>query len=156
MQMNDNEDVCKKAKGYALRLFKLRPRSRTELVDKMAAKGYDHALIMGIVDELAVIGLIDDDAFAKAWLQYRLNRPLGLRRITQELVEKGIPKDVIRSHWDAIRENYDELEVVRQLAIKRARQYNNLVPLKRKKRVMDYLIRRGFQLDVIMKVMKEI
>jgi regulatory protein len=151
-----NEDVRKKAKGYALRLFKLRPRSRAELCQKMAGKGYDEALIISVVDELASWGLIDDAAFAKAWLQYRLNKPMGFRRIAQELAEKGIPKDMVRSHWDEVKENYDELEVVRALAKKRARQYNNIDPLKRKKRVMDYLARRGFQLDVIMKAIKEI
>lgn len=156
MQMNGNEEVLKKAKGYALRLLKLRPRSRAELVRKMEGKGYEQPLITRVVDELVSFGLIDDAAFAKAWLQYRLGRPMGFRRVERELLDKGIPKDVIRAHWADVRENYDELELVRGLAQKRARQYNNVEPLKRRKRVMDYLARRGFQLDVIMKVIKEI
>ena len=148
--------MLKKAKGYALRLLKLRPRSMVELSRKMAGKGYDPAVIENVVDALTKMGLMDDAAFAKAWLQYRLNRPMGFRRVERELIEKGIPRDVIRGHWDEVRDSYDELEVVRMLAKKRARQYNNIDPLKRKKRVMDYLARRGFQLDVIMKVIKEI
>ena len=156
MQMNDNEEVLKKAKGYALRLLKLRPRSKGELESKMAGKGYAQAVIIDVLDALTQMGFIDDTAFAKAWLQYSLNRPMGFRRVERELIEKGIPKDVIRGHWDEVKEGYDELEVVRTLAKKRARQYNNVDPLKRKKRVMDYLSRRGFQLDVIMKVIKEI
>ena len=75
---------------------------------------------------------------------------------SQELAEKGISKDSVRGYWDEVKENYDELEVVRTLVKKRARLYNNIDPLKRKKRVMDYLARRGFQLDIIMKVIKEI
>ena len=148
--------MLKKAKGYALRLLKLRPRSKGELASKMAGKGYAQAVIIDVLDALTRTGFIDDAAFAKAWLQYRLNKPMGFRRVERELIEKGIPKDVIRGHWDEVKESYDELEVVRTLAAKRARQYNNVDPLKRKKRVMDYLSRRGFQLDVIMKVIKEI
>ncbi len=156
MQTNDNEDVRKKAKGYALRLLKLRPRSTAELAAKMASKGYDAVLSVQVIDELTRLGLLDDEAFAKAWLQYRLNKPMGFRRIAQELAEKGISKDSVRGYWDEVKENYDELEVVRTLVKKRARLYNNIDPLKRKKRVMDYLARRGFQLDIIMKVIKEI
>jgi regulatory protein len=156
MLMNDKEVIRKKAKGYALRLLKLRPRSTAEISRKMADKGYEQAIISEVIDGLARMGFIDDAAFAKAWLQYRLNRPMGFRRVERELIEKGIAKDVIRGHWAEVKENYDELEVVRALAKKRARQYNNIDPLKRKKRVMDYLARRGFQLDVMMKVIKEI
>ena len=156
MQTNDNEDVRKKAKGYALRLLKLRPRSTAELAAKMASKGYDAVLSVQVIDELTRLGLLDDEAFAKAWLQCRLNKPMGFRRIAQELAEKGISKDSVRGYWDEVKENYDELEVVRTLVKKRARLYNNIDPLKRKKRVMDYLARRGFQLDIIMKVIKEI
>ncbi len=155
MAAGDTE-VLKKAKGYALRLLKLRPRSRSELARKMAGKGYGEDVVADVLDGLTALGFLDDAAFAKAWLQYRLNKPMGFRRIERELVEKGIPRDAIRGHWDEVKESYDELEVVRALAKKRTRQYNNIDPLKRRKRVMDYLARRGFQLDVIMKVIKEI
>jgi regulatory protein len=154
--LTEDAEVVKKAKGYALRLLKLRPRSRGELSSKMSGKGYGQAIIIDVLDALTQMGFIDDAAFAKAWLQYRLNRPMGFRRVERELIEKGITKDVIRGHWAEVKANYDELEVVRALAKKRVRQYNNIDPLKRKKRVMDYLARRGFQLDVIMKVIKEI
>lgn len=152
----EDTDVLKKAKGYALRLLKLRPRSRAELGRKMAGKGYERPAIDDVLDELTRLGFIDDAAFAKAWLQYRLNKPMGFRRVERELIDKGIPKDMIRGHWDEVKASYDELETVRTLARKRARQYNNVDPLKRKKRVMDYLARRGFQLDIIMKVIREI
>ena len=152
----EDTDVLKKAKGYALRLLKLRPRSRAELGRKMAGKGYERPAIDDVLDELTRLGFIDDAAFAKAWLQYRLNKPMGFRRVERELIDKGIPKDMIRGHWDDVKASYDELETVRTLARKRARQYNNVDPLKRKKRVMDYLARRGFQLDIIMKVIREI
>ena len=156
MLTDDNQDVLKKAKGYALRLFKLRPRSSLELSRKMADKGYDQAVIGIVVDELTRLGSLDDAAFAKAWLQYRLNKPMGFSRIERELLDKGIAKDEILAYWNELKENYDEFEVVRDLAAKRSRQYNNVDPLKRRKRVMDYLARRGFRLDIILKVIKYI
>ncbi|MFH0754966.1 MAG: regulatory protein RecX [Candidatus Omnitrophota bacterium] len=154
--MRSDQDIeHQKAKSYALRLLKLRPRSTLELRQKLSLKGYD-ALADDIVEELTRLKFLDDEAFAKAWLQYRLNKPMGYRRIAHELADKGIPKELVRSHWDIIKENYDELDVIRSLAQARCRKYINIDPLKQKKRVMDYLIRRGFQLDIIMKVIREL
>ena len=151
-----DDETFKKAKGYALRLLKLRPRSRAELDRKMADKGYARPVIDDVLDGLTGLGFIDDAAFARAWLQYRLNRPVGFRRAERELIAKGIPPEMVRAHWDELKENYDELEVVRGLARKRARQYNNIDPLKRRRRLMDYLARRGFRMDIIMKVIRDI
>ncbi len=145
----------KKAKGYALRLLKLRPRSVLELRQKLNSKGYAAEADM-LIEDFLRLGFLDDEAFTKVWLQYRLNRPMGYRRVSRELADKGIPQDLVQSQWADIKESYDELDVVRSLAQKRIRKYTNIDPLKRKKRVMDYLARRGFQLDVIMKVIKEL
>ncbi len=153
MLLNSND--YKKAKGYALRLLKLRPRSTFELRQKLNSKGYS-AAADELIEELTRLGFLNDEAFAKAWLQYRLNKPMGLRRVTRELADKGIVQDIVQNAWANVRENYDELDVVKTLAQKRVRKYTNIDPLKRKKRVMDYLARRGFQLDIIMKVIKEL
>jgi regulatory protein len=145
---------AKKAKSYALRLLKLRPRSAAEIRGKMADKGHAAAAIDATVEALTQAGLLDDAVFAKAWMRSRLNRPMGLRRVSRELMDKGISKDLVRAAWDELKEDYDELDVVCRLANKRAAKYNNIDPLKRKKRVMDYLARRGFQLDAIMKAIR--
>ena len=145
-----------KAKSYALRLLKLRPRATGELIQKLELKGYAHAAIDPLIDELTRAGFLDDAAFALAWMRSRLNRPHGLRRITRELSDKGIDRDLIQSSWEDLRQDYDELNVVRALAQKRLNAYPNIDPMKRKKRVMDYLARRGFNLDTIMKVIKEL
>ncbi len=146
----------KKAKGYALRLLKFRPRSSDELRRKMLDKGFDSGVVAGIIQELIGTGLLDDAAFARAWLQYRLNKPMGLRRIALELADKGIPKELVESVCRQAMENVDEVEMVRRLAAKRARKYSDVDPLKRRKRLMDYLARRGFSMSAIMKVIRGI
>ena len=156
--MGSVEDVdgLKKAKSYALRLLKLRPRSVAELRQKMTDKGHTAVVVDVVVDELTRAGFLDDAAFGRAWMRSRLNRPMGLRRVSRELMDKGVSKDLIRGAWDEVKADYDELEIVRQLAQKRAGKYNNIDPLKRKRRVMEYLARRGFQLDIIMKAIREL
>lgn len=147
-------EAIKKAKGYALRLFKLRPRAVAELRQKMTDKGHASDVISAVIEDFLALGVLDDAAFAKAWMRSRLNKPMGFRRIARELADKGIAKGLVQVAWAEIREDYDEFQVARTLAVKRAEKYTNIDPLKRKKRVMDYLARRGFQMDIIMKVIR--
>ncbi len=150
-------DQFKKARGYVLRLFKLRPRSTGELKKKLQMKGYEGEIIEKIISECAMSGLLDDSAFAKAWLQSRLKK-YGFRRVSRELAEKGITKELIDTVWQDAREDYDEEALVRQIAERRffSREQKDIPLLKRKKHVMDYLARRGFNLGIINKVIRQL
>jgi regulatory protein len=151
--------MFQKAKGSALRLLKLRPRSTKELRDRLHRKEFPSDIIEKVIEEFAKSELLDDEAFAKAWVNWRLSgRPVGLRRIAQELKDKGIPRDTVDGLIAASREDYDEEAVVQNIAERRIRQRaQGSVPfLKRKKRVLDYLLRRGFSADVVSKVIRGI
>lgn len=150
-----DEDVLKKAKGYALRLFKLRPRSCGELAGKMRDKGYPVHVIDRVTADHLASGMLNDDAFAKAWMQSRLKK-YGFRRVTRELIDKGISKDTIAFLKQEQAQDYDEIAILGEIVQKRLRAYNNIEPLKRKRRLMDYLIRRGFGLESINKVLRSI
>jgi len=154
--MDTSPDDCyKKAKGYALRLFKLRPRSSVELTDKMRGKGYPPDIVERVFQDMKAWGYIDDEAFTRAWIQGRLKK-YGYRRIALELGDKGIPKDLIGSTWESLKDDWDEESVIREIAVRRARVCRDVEPMKRKKRVMDYLARRGFNLSLINKVVREL
>ena len=146
----------KKAKGYALRLLKFRPRASDELRRRMLDKGFEPGMVAGIIEDLTGAGFLDDAAFARAWVQYRLNKSMGFRRIAMELAEKGVSQDLVDAAFRQVMGHVDELEVVRRLAEKRAVKYHDIDPLKRRKRLMDYLVRRGFGMDAIMKVIRKI
>ena len=152
-------DLLRKAKSSALRLLKLRPRSVIELRDRLLQKNYPAAVVEKVVNDLTAAELLDDEAFAKAWVNWRLSgRPVGLRRIAQELKDKGIARDVIDGLIAASKEDFDEHAVVKGIAERRIQQRaQKSVPfLKRKKRVLDYLLRRGFSADVISRVIRDI
>lgn len=122
----------------------------------MLDKGYESGMVAGIIQDLTGAGFLDDVAFARAWIQYRLNKPMGLRRIALELADKGVPKELIDAACRQAMESVDEVEMVRRLAEKRAGKYRDVDPLKRKRRLMDYLARRGFNMGIIMKVISKI
>ncbi|HEY4160529.1 MAG TPA: RecX family transcriptional regulator, partial [Candidatus Saccharimonadales bacterium] len=75
-------------KAYALALAYVvrRMRSRHELADYFRRKGYDAELSGQIMQKLEVLGLVDDEKFAEAWVRNRrLLKPVSKRRLAAEL-----------------------------------------------------------------------
>lgn len=140
----------------ALRFLKIRPRSEHELRDKLKQKGFDPADIDAAVEWLLSIDMLNDRAFTVAWINYRLARPFGFSRIIRELKEKGIAPALIDELVAEAKAQYAEGDTVLELARRRAERLKGIDPLKRKKRVLDYLIRRGFSIGEAMKAIKKI
>ncbi len=146
----------KSPKAAALRFLKIRPRSIGELKEKLAAKGFSLTDIEATILDLMASGLLDDRAFTKSWINYRLARPFGFRRIVQELKAKGIDPDIIAEAVSEVKGSYDAQNIALDLAQRRWQHLPAIDPVKKKKRVMDFLIRRGFEIDLVMKVIKKL
>lgn len=79
------------AKDVCLRLLTDRARSRAELADKLAAKGFTPEIIERTLTRLTEVGLIDDAAFAEQWVHSRHTYSgKGKKALAQELRRKGI------------------------------------------------------------------
>ena len=153
--------MSKSAKAAALRFLKIRPRSIAELKEKLQIKGFSSTDIETTVVDLLASGLLDDRAFTKSWINYRLARPFGFRRIILELKAKGIDPEIIEQAVAEIRSGdgfeirpYNPEQVALDLAQRRWQRLPALDPVKKKKRVLDFLLRRGFDVDVALKVIK--
>ena len=96
-----------KAKNAVFRLLKYRSRSRKELQDRLRHKKFSENTINQAIVYFDSLDLIDDQAFAVNWLNSRLSRPLGLRRIFFELKRKGISKDILDGLQAKLRDNYN-------------------------------------------------
>ncbi len=147
--------MAQTARGSALRFLKIRPRSVEELREKLLKKGFSLQEIAETVEYLTGIALLDDRAFTKSWIAYRLARPFGFRRIILELQQKGIAQDIIDEAIAEIKPQVTEAETVLELA---RRRYARLTgdAERKKKRVFDYLARRGFDAGDIFKVLKQL
>jgi regulatory protein len=140
----------------ALRFLNIRPRSIAELKEKLEIKGFSSAEIETTLHDLIASKLLDDRAFTKSWINYRLARPFGFRRIIQELKGKGIHQEIIDQAVAQIKDSYEPAEVVLELAQRRWKRLPVIDPLKKKKRVLDFLLRRGFEADIVMKALKKL
>src|SRR5450631_3476204 len=94
------------ARAAALRFLKIRPRSVMELKEKLVLKSFSEEDIKAVIYDLIVSGLLDDRAFTKSWINYRLARPFGFRRIMQELKTKGIDQEIIDSAFAELEGEY--------------------------------------------------
>lgn len=144
-----------KAKATVFRLFKFRPRSEKEIVDKLKTKKISPETIGTAIEYFRKLDYIDDRRFAKAWAQSRLVKT-GINRIRFELKKKGIAEEIIQETIGQIPEDYSELEALLPVARKRLTKYKNLDPVKSKRRLYEFLARRGFRQTTIQKALREL
>ena len=142
------------ARAYAFLLLKFRLRSENELKVRLKQKGFSEELSQDTVNFLKDKEFIDDRVFARGWVASRLKRSFGLRRIRQELVQKGLDKEIIDNSLSQVKEHYNESQTVSQLAQQRFSKLKGIEPLKAKARVYGYLMRRGFSPDISSEIVK--
>ncbi len=146
----------KGVKAAALRFLKVRPRSIAELKEKLMAKGFSASEIESTINDLVASGLLDDRVFTKSWINYRLARPFGFRRIIQELKDKGIDPEIIEQALAEIKDNYSPENVALELARRRWERIPAIDLQKKKKKISDFLLRRGFEEGVVIRVLKKL
>lgn len=144
-----NINALTKARAYAFLLLKFRLRSEKELYRRLKQKKFDEEIIKQTLSFLKDKSFIDDNSFARAWIASRIKRPLDLRRIKQELNLKGIDKDIINREISAIKNNYSEADIVKNIAQERLGKLKGIDPQKARRRLYTYLLRRGFSPEVI-------
>jgi regulatory protein len=131
-----------KAYGNALRYVAMRPRSEWELQDYFRRKGIDDEASGEITDRLRNLNLLDDLAFARAWLaSRRLLKSTSKRRLRLELKQKHVSDEVIAQVLEE--DEADERTVLRELIEKKRRRYPD------QQKLMQYLARQGFSYDDI-------
>ena len=137
------------AKASALAGLSHRARTSKEVRDALTRKGFDEAIAEDTVADLERLGLVDDDAYARQFVTSRFQaRGYGPARLRQDLIKKGVPRAAIDAALDALTEAEDMGDEARQQAEKRwAALASETDDRKRRKKTMDYLVRRGFGFD---------
>lgn len=151
-----NSAELTRAKQAVFRILKYRPRSEQETMEKLKAKDFSDEIIHETIKYFTRIGELNDQRFALGWARSRLNKPLGIRRIQNELKHKGIADAIIRHALEEASDGYKESETVLTLAQRRLRQYRNLESATAKRRLYHYLVRRGFDHHTVLTCLQQI
>jgi regulatory protein len=143
-------------KEYCIRLLGRRDHARNELRDKARKKGYPSEIIENVLNELDEKGYINDTSFALKYAhdKFVFNK-WGSNKIRSELFRKGISERDINASLDRIDES-DQLEAVKELVQKNKRKFQRAEPIKRKKKIFDFLLRKGYDSNTILKLMPKL
>jgi regulatory protein len=145
-------DQFQKCLNAAFRFLGYRPRSETEVRQRLQHRGYETRDIEKVVSELKRLDLINDATFAEFWKDNRNSfQPRSQRMVKQELRQKGVETAVI----DETIESIDDRENAYKAAAVKART----LPLTDydifRHRLGGYLQRRGFNYGVINNIVKQ-
>jgi regulatory protein len=143
------------ARTIVLTKLTTQPRSRAELVDLLAKRHVPDDVARRVLDRLEEVGLVDDAAFARAWVESRqAGRGLARRVLVQELRRKGVDDEVARGALDEIDPAAEE-QAARALVRRRMRSMRSISPEARVRRLISMLARKGYSGNVVFRVVRD-
>lgn len=138
-----------KCLNNAYDLISRRMQSEKELRIKLSKK-FDFHTINKVILKLKELKYIDDEKFSSLWIDARKHTH-GKHLLARELLQKGVKKEVFHTQLHKINLE-DEIEVARNLISKK--RFIDVPLEKRFEKVGGFLARKGFNYDVIKKVLK--
>jgi regulatory protein len=153
----DSASREEQARALCLRLLTARARTRAELAERLAKRGYSDEVSAGVLDRLADVGLVDDRDFAEQWVRSRhVNAGKGKRALVSELRTKGVDDEVITAALadvdsDAERERAERLVADK---LRRERLTDDADEIKLTRRLVAMLARRGYEQSMAFDVVK--
>jgi regulatory protein len=138
----------------ALHFISYRPRSLAEVRLNLLKRGISEPVIDETLNRLKQAGLVNDEAFAQAWVENRNSfRPRGKPVLRMELRRKGLADEIIQSVLDT---QVDEDSLALEAARKYVRRLAGLEWPEFRQKLGGFLARRGFSYAVIAPVVSEV
>ena len=143
--------VGKRAKKRALHLLEQMDRTEQQLREKLMASEYPDRCVDDAIAYVKSFHYLDDERYAETFTRYKKDK-LSRQQIKQKLMMKGVSRDIISN---AIEEEYDVDETVHIRNILEKKHFSNETADDGEfRRVYNYLLRRGFRSNDILKEMK--
>lgn len=150
------ERALRRAKNIAVKLLARRARSGQELQEKLEEKGIEASVARSVRDYFVSYGYIADDTLARD-LARRLveRRGWGYARIVSYLRTRGLSDEVVEAALSQMKEEHTEEETARRIMMRRFSHFDfQQASPKEKRRVVQFLARRGFSWDTIGRIVK--
>lgn len=153
----DPEDV-KRGVDVATGFIAYRMRSEFEIRRRLEQADISGDEANAVIRRLAEMHLVDDRAFAGAYARDQMmGRKRGPLRVRRGLAALGVSKDLVEEAISGVIESVDLFEQAVNLGRKRWRLLGRVGDDKRKrKRLYDYLVRRGYDFELVRKVVDQI
>ncbi len=143
------------ARTILLRRLEAAPRTRAELATTLRERNVPDEVAVRVLDRFEEVGLIDDRAFARMWVESRQrSRSLSGRALRSELRRRGIGDELIGAALEQVSPE-DELSAARSVAQRRARSLVGLPRATQVRRLSGALARKGYGATVTAQVVRE-
>jgi len=153
---NHDADPEAVARSICLSQLDRAPRTRGQLVEVLRKRLVPDDAAERVLDRLAEVGLIDDEAFAFAWVESR-HRSKGISAfaLARELRSRGVADDTVASAVGQL-EAEIELDTARELARRRQRTMGSLDTAAQQRRLVALLGRKGYSAGVAYLVVRDV
>jgi regulatory protein len=132
-----------------------RARTRRELADKLRQRRVPEAIAIRLLDRFTEVGLVDDAAFARQWVESRQSsRGLARRALADELRRKGVDAEVVREAVDEVDAGAEEA-AARTLVRKKLPSLRRVDSATATRRLVAMLARKGYQPGLAFAVVRE-
>ncbi|MYT19322.1 recombination regulator RecX [Streptomyces sp. SID7760] len=142
------------ARAICLRLLTGMPRTRRQLADALEKRGIPEEVSQEVLSRYEEVGLIDDAAFAGAWVESRhRGRGLARRALAQELRTKGVHATLVQEALEQLDPDQEE-QTARELVERKLRTTRGLERDKRLRRLAGMLARKGYPEGMALRVVR--
>lgn len=143
------------AREICLRLLAGAPRTRAQLADALRRRDIPEEITESVLSRFTDVGLIDDGAFARAWVQSRhLGRGLARRALAAELRLRGVEEETVDEAVETLEPEAEEA-AARELVARRLPATRGLDPARRLRRLVGVLARKGYPPEFAYRVVRE-
>ncbi|MFF9478227.1 recombination regulator RecX [Streptomyces sp. NPDC014733] len=143
------------ARAICLRLLTGSPRTRSQLADALRKRDIPEEVAEEVLSRFVEVGLIDDTAFADAWVESRHHgRGLARRALARELRTKGVESEVIDQAIGRLDPEQEEA-TARELVERKLRTTRGLDRDKRLRRLAGMLARKGYSEGLALRVVRQ-
>jgi regulatory protein len=147
-------DPVSVARSIVLRRLTAAPRTRAQLADDLRRRAVPDDVAEQVLDRFTEVGLIDDQAFASAWVRSRhASRGLSRRALARELRQKGVDDELAAAALDSLDED-DERAAAQALVAKRLAALRGHDAQVQIRRLVAMLARKGYSGAVAMQVVR--
>jgi len=147
------EDAKERALQQAFLFLSYRARSESEIRQNLRKHEIPDAVIEETLERLRKDGLADDSHFASAWVENRSTfRPRSRRMMALELRQKGLDDESMKSALETV----DDEALAYEAALKRAPRFKGLEWNEFRKKLSEFLARRGFPYSVVAPVVSRV
>ena len=143
------------ARQICLRLLTIAPRTRVQLAQALHRRGVPDEAAETELSRFADVGLIDDAAFARAWVESRhYSRGLSRRSLSAELRRQGVQSEEIREAVDTL-DPEQEVVTARRLVQQKMAGTRGQPPEARARKAAGLLARKGYPPGLVFRLIKE-